>query len=145
MKNGFTLIEVIISTALISIILSLVIVLFFHFRVDFNHEILQNKNNYYMNEALMFIESQLNREMTNLEVIGNTIHLDLEDGKKKIIEKRNSNLIIRYGTKYGMTNRNNKIITDIKDFQVTENNNLLYVKIIMEEGWEKERCFVLNR
>lgn len=142
MKKGFTLIEVVVSLSLITILLSLLMLIFSYSSKNFKEEIFENRNTYYLNEALNYIEDQINKGKKNIMVRGNKIYLTYENANKKIIERRREKLIIRHR---GDPDTTNNILTGIKDFIITENKNIMYVKITMKDGRKKERCFVLRR
>jgi prepilin-type N-terminal cleavage/methylation domain-containing protein len=145
MKRGYTLIEVVVALSLISILLSTVILVFSRLRIEFSHKIDENRESYYFNEALMFIEDELGKGGIAVNIEHNSIHIVYDECDKKIIEQKDDELIVRYGTTYSMNKSYNKIACGILEFQVNERGNLIYVKINSKKGRSKERCFVLKR
>lgn len=145
MKRGYTLIEVVVALALTSILLSTIILVFSRLRIEFSNKIYENRESYYLNEALMFIEDELGKGASMVEIEDNSIQIVFDEWNKKIIEQKDDELIVRYGSVYSMNNSYNKIASGVLEFEVTNCGNLIYVKINSEKGRLKERCFVLKR
>lgn len=144
-KKGFTLIELIVAFALMSILTTMLLSLFYYINSPFNKKINYNRQYCCGMEALKYIEDKINNSCENKEVTNNSIGITSDDKVNKYtINKYGKKLIIRYDTIYKEGNRYNIILNDIKDFQVKEKNNIIYISIVFKGDKIVERCMVLN-
>ncbi|MBE6067890.1 MAG: prepilin-type N-terminal cleavage/methylation domain-containing protein [Clostridium lundense] len=139
-KRGFTLIELIISLALIGTISLIGIKSLVLNNKVYYLEVNKDLEEFYINEAFIFIEYKISKS-TSVEKTskyGRSM-IKLISGRQSFIELYGSTLIIAYDTEYP-TNYNN-IMYSIKGFDVEEKGNVIYIKIIDKYGDEYERCF----
>lgn len=139
-KKGFTLIELIISLALIGTISLIGIKSLVLNNKLYYLEVNKDLEEFYINEAFIFIEYKISKS-TSVEKTskyGRSM-IKLISGRQSFIELYGSTLIIAYDTEYP-TNYNN-IMYSIKGFDVEEKGNVIYIKIIDKYGDEYERCF----
>lgn len=139
-KRGFTLIELIISLALIGTISLIGIKSLVLNNKLYYLEVNKDLEEFYINEAFIFIEYKISKS-TSVEKTskyGRSM-IKLISGRQSFIELYGNTLIIAYDTEYP-TNYNN-IMYSIKGFDVEEKGNVIYIKIIDKYGDEYERCF----
>ncbi|WP_081957252.1 type II secretion system protein [Clostridium sp. HMP27] len=139
-KRGFTLIELIISLALIGTISLIGIKSLVLNSKLYYLEVNKDLEEFYINEAFIFIEYKISKS-TSVEKTskyGRSM-IKLISDRQSFIELYGSTLIIAYDTEYP-TNYNN-IMYSIKGFDVDEKGNVIYIKIIDKYGDEYERCF----
>ncbi|WP_186430002.1 prepilin-type N-terminal cleavage/methylation domain-containing protein [Clostridium sp. BSD9I1] len=139
-KRGFTLIELIISLALIGTISLIGIKSLVLNNKLYYLEVNKDLEEFYINEAFIFIEYKISKS-TSVEKTskyGRSM-IKLISNRQSFIELYGSTLIIAYDTEYP-TNYNN-IMYSIKGFDVDEKGNVIYIKIIDKYGDEYERCF----
>lgn len=139
-KRGFTLIELIISLALIGTISLIGIKSLVLNNKLYYLEVNKDLEEFYINEAFIFIEYKISKS-TSVEKTskyGRSM-IKLISDRQSFIELYGSTLIIAYDTEYP-TNYNN-IMYSIKGFDVDEKGNVIYIKIIDKYGDEYERCF----
>ena len=139
-KRGFTLIELIISLSLITTISLIEIKNLALNNKIYYMEVNRNLEEFYINEAFTFIDYKINTS-TSVErtsKYGRSM-IKLTSDRKSFIELYGSTLIIAYDTEYPMDYNN--IMYSIKEFNIEEKGNVLYIKIIDKYGEEYERCF----
>lgn len=143
-KKGFTIIEIMIVTALIAIITTSQVVVISRYMKLHRSEIKLSREGFYINEAFMIIEYQIN-SAKYIDVKNNAIVLRRSDdtGYDYIRKDRDSDIIISYGSIYSSTTNN--IIKQIKDFKIERINNVLYLFIETKEGNLYKRCFGIER
>lgn len=139
-KRGFTLIELMISLALIGTISLIGIKSLVLNNKVYYLEVNKDLEEFYINEAFIFIEYKISKS-TSVEKTskyGRSM-IKLISDRQSFIELYGSTLIIAYDTEYPI-NYNN-IMYSIKGFDVEEKGNVIYIKIIDKYGDEYERCF----
>lgn len=139
-KRGFTLIELIISLALIGTISLIGIKSLVLNNKVYYLEVNKDLEEFYINEAFIFIEYKISKS-TSVEKTskyGRSM-IKLISDRQSFIELYGGTLIIAYDTEYPI-NYNN-IMYSIKGFDVEEKGNVIYIKIIDKYGDEYERCF----
>lgn len=139
-KRGFTLIELIISLALIGTISLIGIKSLVLNNKLYYLEVNKDLEEFYINEAFIFIEYKISKStgVEKTSKYGRSM-IKLISDRQSFIELYGSTLIIAYDTEYP-TNYNN-IMYSIKGFDVDEKGNVIYIKIIDKYGDEYERCF----
>ncbi|KAJ51495.1 prepilin-type N-terminal cleavage/methylation domain-containing protein [Clostridium tetanomorphum] len=141
MKKGFTLIEVLMSISIISIVSLILFKNLVVYLTLYNKESNIAMEEFYVNEALIFIEQQIN-EANSVQVLGdannNELKINYED-KSNYIKIKNGKLVIAYFK--SDSGYINNIMLELEDFLVEKSGNLVFVKIITKHGKEYERCF----
>ncbi|MBI6873058.1 prepilin-type N-terminal cleavage/methylation domain-containing protein [Clostridium aciditolerans] len=143
-KKGFTLIELMIVTALIGIIASIQVIIISKYMRIHRQEINESREYFYVNEAFMIIENQINNAKY-AEISDNRITIKRYDGKgcDYIRKDRDSDIIISYGAVYSPTTNN--IFKNAKEFIVEEKGRVLYITIETRKGKVYKRCLGLER
>lgn len=143
-KKGFTLIELLISISIVGIIISSQVLVFCKYMKIQKREIIQSREIFYMDQALMIIENQVN-SAKYINVQDNMIRLKSYDrsGYDYIRKDRDNDIIISYDSMY--SSHTNNILKDIKDFKVEQDNQLVYISIETKEGNVYKRCLGLER
>ncbi|WP_125152242.1 prepilin-type N-terminal cleavage/methylation domain-containing protein [Clostridium rectalis] len=140
MKKGFTLVEMIISISLMLSIYTMgfkVMTQYLHYyKKEQNYAV----NEFYANEAFIFIEEQIHRA-DNVELLNNMGKSELKlckNGMENYIKLKGKKLILTYGN--SDTGYHNNILVNIKGLNMYKKGNVLYLAIITEMGSEYERC-----
>lgn len=143
-KKGFTLIELLIAASIVGIIISSQILILFKYMKIHRQEINQSRESFYVNEALMIIENQINTAKY-VTVEDNMIKLKSYDRVSYDYIKidRDPDIVISYDSKY--SSHTNNILKDIKDFKVQQSNQLIYISIETKKGNVYKRCLGLER
>lgn len=143
-KKGFTLIELMIVTALIGIISSIQVIIISKYMKIHRQEIKESREYFYVNEAFMIIESQINNARYT-EISDNRITIKRYDDKgcDYIRKDRDSDIIISYGAVYSPTTNN--ILKNVKEFIVEEKGRVVYITIETRKGKVYKRCLGLER
>lgn len=145
MKKGFTLIELIISIGIVSIIFiavgkNLVLQL-----SNYKDSISNHKEELYIEQAFLFIEGKI-KEGDNIKVLktsnSDEIEITTRD-RSDYIKLYKDKIIISYGKSSYATINN--ILIGVKGFVVTEVENTIYIKIILSDRKEYERCFGIKK
>ncbi|GAA0723832.1 hypothetical protein GCM10008905_16930 [Clostridium malenominatum] len=145
MKKGFTLIELIISIGIVSIIFitvgkNLVLQL-----SNYKYSISNHKEELYIDQAFLFIEGKI-KEGDNIKVLktsnSDEIEITTRD-RSDYIKLYKDKIIISYGKSSYATINN--ILIGVKGFVVTEVENTIYIKIILSDRKEYERCFGIRK
>lgn len=138
MKKGFTLIELIISLSLMLIVASAELTTMEKYMNIYKKTYSLNKEFIYVNEALFFIENEID-ESQYVRIEDNRIILGRKNiSREDCIElNNNKNIVIRYGN----SNNNNNVVKGVKDFFIEKYGNVIYITIVGEKGKRYERCF----
>lgn len=145
MKKGFTLIELILVIALISIIVSMEFDIFFYSNKNYKKDVKEDKYYFYSTEALMFIQSEINENTDYVQVAANKINIYKIDGKKNVIAfKDTENKIGIYYYENGKSKGNNNIVSGIKDFTADQKDSVAFIAITTINGKKLERCFKIR-
>lgn len=139
MKKGTTLIEVLVSIALLLILVSYLSIFF----------VMENKNYIEFNknhreelstkEAVDFIKNELDIRMENLDIQENTIVIRGREFKKKTIKKQQDALVIiteNLQDSKGV----NVILKKVSNFLVDRKGDNIKVTLKLEGGNEYTRC-----
>lgn len=143
MKKGFTIIELIISIGIISIIFistgkNLILQL-----NSYKDTISSYKEELYIDQAFLFIEGKI-KEGDNIRVLrtSNSDEIEITSrGRSDYIRLNRDKIIISYGSNSTINN----IMIGVKGFVVTEVENTIYIKIILNDRKEYERCFGIKK
>jgi prepilin-type N-terminal cleavage/methylation domain-containing protein len=143
-KKGFTLIELLISMFIVGIISSLLVLMLCRWIKIQKCEMIQSREEFYMNQAQMIIENQINIAKY-VDVANNMLRLKSYDrpGYDYIRKNKDNDIIISYDSMDSL--HKNYILKDIKEFKVEQNNQLVYMYIQTKEGNVYKRCFGLER
>ena len=141
-NKGFSLIEMLLSTALIGIILSMIIPMFFKVYRLYNRTIINNRSYLCAQEALMFIENEINQSSINNDFTDNMV-IKLDVGRKKIYKETSGDNRVSIVLKEN-SDAPRKILDNISDFQVARKNNVIYLCITTMDGKKFERCLALK-
>lgn len=140
-KKGFTLIELLLAALIACLIISSQVLIICKYLKIHRQEIIQSRESFYVNEAFMIIEHEVNSaKYTSVE--NNKIKLKSynRSGYDYIRIDMDQDIIISYD--YSHTNN---ILKNIKDFKVEQDNQLLYIFIETKEGNIYKRCLGLER
>lgn len=140
-KKGFTIIELLLAASIAGIIVSSQILILCKYMKIHRQEIIQSRESFYVNEAFMIIEHEVN-SAKYASVENNSIKLKSysRSGYDYIRIDTDSDIIISYD--YSHTNN---ILKNIKSFKVQQDNQLLYILIETKEGNIYKRCLGLER
>lgn len=147
-SRGITLVELIVAIGLNSIIIAMILPAFLKFNFLYNKLIINSTNYSSANEAILFIEDEINQNTLNTLVKNNKIIIEKLDGTKKEIyftekEKDLGNIVVTY-YKSTYSSATNNILRNISGFNFTIKENLLYISIITLDGKNFERCLSLK-
>lgn len=144
MRKGFTLIEVLISAALIGIIIAYEISIFGKFVIVNKKSTNQQEVERYVQEAFDFIKDQV-ENCIYLRTEGDCIIVGvLEDKTEGVVENRielksGNSLVIRSGKS---TEKSPPVISDyIQDFNVFVHGKVMYISITDTNGKKYEECY----
>lgn len=147
-KKGVTLIEIVITMALLFLMLGMVDSMLISNLKGYKNSVVQNKGFNYLNEAIAIIEKEVNQDASAVKTEGNIIKINYSDGiTLNHIKCINSNLYIIYGTKYSIPKDNSYksiIIDDVKDFVAIKSGKNLYIKMLWYNGQSIERCLAIE-
>jgi prepilin-type N-terminal cleavage/methylation domain-containing protein len=143
-NKGFTLIEIMISMALISIIVYSQIIIISRYMKIHRIEVSESRESFYVDEAFMIIEYEINTAKY-VEIKDNKIILKRYEGTSYdyIRTDKDSDIIISYGALYSSSSNN--ILKSVKSFKVEENDNTAYILIETQKGNLYKRCLALER
>lgn len=143
MKKGFTLIETLISAALIGTIIAYEAMIFGKYIIIHKKIINQQETERYVEEAFGFIENEL-ENCSNIRITENTLILvSSEDANEESIKlKVENSLVIEY--LYNSGKYYNVIANYIKDFGVFIHGKVLYLSLTDTNGKKYERCYGLK-
>lgn len=140
MKRGFTLIEILISMALLSLLLASEFKIMEKYLIIYNQESKQSRMEFYSDEAIEFIDEQIN-ECKSISCDNNKIKFNYGDPLNNNWIKLNpvaGYLAIYYDNEFSSTN--NVILRGVSDFRVDTVNKVIYINIILSNNHEVKRC-----
>ncbi|KOA20956.1 hypothetical protein CLHOM_05440 [Clostridium homopropionicum DSM 5847] len=147
MKKGFTLMELIISLAIVFMVILIEIKIFSQEVYTFKEFIKSNRNEVYSREALRFIEGEIN-DFNNktIKVYDDKILFEKINGDKNTLKlykmtNGNNKIVISYYKALTSKITTNTVVDDIKDLNISYNANLVYLSIFTLNGEKYERCF----
>jgi len=147
LKKGFTLIELIISLAIIFMVILIEIKIFSQEVYTFKEFIKLNRNEIYSREALRFIEGEVNDSNNKfIKVYNDKIIFEKNNGDKNTLKLNkqtngNNKIVISYYKALTSKITTNTIVDDIKDLNINCEINLVYLSIYTLNGEKYERCF----
>lgn len=143
MKKGFTLIEVIISIALITFLLCWQLPIAIKYLKAFNISINESKDSFYVNQAFDFIEMVAD-DAKAVSVKNNIIELVRKDGTGSdwIRLDPYGNVIISYHQCYYGTVNN--VIKDVGSFEALKSGKTILISISTKEGKKYNKCISIN-
>jgi prepilin-type N-terminal cleavage/methylation domain-containing protein len=137
-KKGFTLIEMIIVMAIVSIMIGAIGSILISYSKIYKNSVLQNRSFNYLNEAISLIEKEIKQEADKIETNDNVIKINcFKDSTVNYIKRVNSNIFLIHGS---IPSHKNIIIDEVKDFAAVRDNNMIYIKIVWKNGDTIERC-----
>jgi len=146
LKKGFTLIELIISLAIVFMIILIEIQIFSKEVYTFKDFIKSNRNEVYSKEALRFIEGEIN-DFNNktIKVYDDKILFEKYNGDKNTLKlykmtNGNNKIVISYYKALTSKITTNTVVDDIKDLNISYKANLMYLSIYTLNGEKYERC-----
>lgn len=143
-KKGFTLIELLVAASIVGIIVSSQILILCKYMKIHRYEIMQSRESFYVNQAFMIIEYQVNTAKY-VSVKNNIITLKSYErpAYDYIRMDKDPDIIISYNSMY--SSNTNNILKSIKDFKVQQEDQLLYISIETKDGNVYKRCLGLER
>lgn len=153
MKKGFTLIELVIALALASVILAISSRFIITSIKLYKSEAAYSRNMFYLNEAAMYIESQLQNDTKVVEVNNNRLIIHkYDDNRRGVIVQRRKEIFLNTFEKLVVLDYEdnidkgspNNIITKIRSFTCSKEGNLIYISIESKNGDKIERCIEVN-
>lgn len=148
MKKGFSLVELLIVISIISIFLVFESKIFLKNIYSYRKMVVDMQSEFYINEALMFIENEVKNNTQRITVHDNTIDLyrteqNCIDSIYFRIQNGKPSIVISY-TKSGWSLGVNNIINNIKDFKVQYRPYTVFVAITAFNEKKYERCFFVK-
>ena len=158
-KKGFTIIELVLFLFIAALLTSTTTQLFNIIVGKFKEEITLSKNDFYINEAFRYIETEVNRDTRKISAVNNSIILEKfkkqQSGNEDInyieldllsvdinrIELEGGDLVVRY---LGRSNTPNNILRNVSYFNATINGKVIIVNIRMGNGKCYEKCLSLR-
>ncbi|MDF2883931.1 MAG: hypothetical protein K0R54_4496 [Clostridiaceae bacterium] len=140
MKRGFTIIEILISMALLSMLLIAEFKVMEKYLVLYNEESKQSRSEFYSDEAVEFIDEQITQCKT-ISCDNNKIKFNYGDPLNNNWIKLNpvaGYLAIYYDSEFSSIN--NVILRGVSDFRVQTVNKVIYITIILSNNREVKRC-----
>lgn len=146
-KKGFTLIEVLVSMAIASILLSFQCIIFVkYFNVNSREtKYIRDKNYYY--ESFVIMENLIYDEMIEVNVQNNEINIICKNNENKRIRfaKTSEKILVDYYDRYGVIKTSNVLGTKIRNMEVNKKDNIIYISLINKEGEKVSRCFGVKK
>ncbi|OFI07579.1 hypothetical protein CLOACE_01830 [Clostridium acetireducens DSM 10703] len=144
MKKGITIIELLITIGISSMLLIMIMLIFSKTINNYSINMNYRKENFYINEAFIFIESKI-EFYQDVEIVNNKIKLIKKDNETSdwIRMTKNGNIIISYD-RCSSINSNN-IVKNIEEFKVSKKENIMYISIKSKKGILYERCFGIKK
>ena len=147
-KKGFTLIEVVIAMALVFLMIGAIDSILISHLKNFKDSVLQNKGFNYLNEAILFLEKEVNYEANYVKTEENIIKINYSDGNTvNYIKCINGKLCILYGSVYSVPKESSYksiIIDDVKDFVAIRSGKILYIKLTWKNDNTIQRCLAIE-
>jgi len=146
--KGIMLLEFIISAGMVTIIISILIPVFLRFNYLYNRAIVNDRNYFYAQEALIFIKGEISKSSLKCEVENKKIKISKLDGTKQYIYFVNKgaglgDIVVNYYSNESSSAVNN-ILRNVKEFIFVQKNNVLYIYVVTSDGKKFERCIALN-
>ena len=143
MKKGFMLLELIIAFALIGALVCTEITAVTKYMKIYNEDIGHSRDSFYVNEAFDFLEYIVD-EALYVEVNNNIIKLERYDGTGFDWIRRDTqgDILISYGSCYSSISNN--IIKNVKSFEVSEVERVLFIRIITKKEKVYNKCIYLD-
>ncbi len=147
-SKGIMLLDLIISMGMATIIISIVIPIFLRFNYLYNRTVVNDRNYFYAQEALLFIKGEISKSSLKCEAENNKIKISKLDGTKQYIYFVNTgaglgDIVVNYYSN-GSSSTVNNILRNVKEFKFMQKNNVIYIYIITSDGKKFERCLALN-
>lgn len=144
MKKGFTLLEVLVATAIGAILLSLECYIFVNSVSEYNKTIIGLRDEAYCDEGLIIIKNLIYENMLEVNSKNNEIDITTADNQLKRIHliKNSGKVMVDYYNIYGYEYKaSNVVMVNISNMTVTENGNSLYISLVDNEGESVSECF----
>lgn len=144
--KGYFLVEIVVAISIFSIIMLAVIHNFMNAVTEFKKGLDAGKEDFYVNEVIRYIEVELFENTKRVEVSANTIivqkidHENLDNNTIHYIQLSGDKLIIKR-SKYGnIIGTPNNIISNVEEFKVDQEKNLIFIALKLKGGNLVERC-----
>lgn len=151
MKKGFTLIELVVTIAIVSMLICLELTIFSTFILSYKRNIKGDRENFYIRDGLSFIECKAaNNE--NISILNNN---KMQIKKVEFISNRairytygvylntRGEIIVNYNED-GIDLGTNVITDSVKVFKIEIYNKILYIHIVSNGGAVFEKCIGIN-
>jgi prepilin-type N-terminal cleavage/methylation domain-containing protein len=147
-KKGFTLIELVIAMALVFLMVGAIDSILISHLKNYKNSVLQNKGFNYLNEAILFLEKEVNHEANYVKTEENIIKINYLDGNTvNYIKCINGKLYILYGSVYSApidSSYKSIIIDDVKDFVAIRSGKIIYIKLTWKNDNTIQRCLAIE-
>lgn len=92
-------------------------------------------------EALSYMDSHLNFSGERYYIKDSRLYTEFNDGKlKNYFYLSNSDLRVAYSNDYGSSYTSQPLLYDVKEFNLSKNNKVIFVEIITLEGIKMKRA-----
>jgi len=134
------LIEVAIAIAIMSILMTALMFVVSYFLREFKNTASGNREDFYINEAFRFIESEVHSDNKEVKFQTNAIELrKYSIDRIDYIRQIEGNLIIEYTTA-GKSTAKNVFLKDISNFSIDICERLVIVNIVSSKGEVYSKC-----
>lgn len=142
--SGFSLIEIVNAVSIVCILMASVLAAYISFSRDYRKEVLVNREEFYAEEAMRFLENEISKGNQNVNVASNVVELTRTmTGNAGVevdyIKKDGSNLVI-VCTKGGYYQATNVFLRNITDFKAVRDNGVIVIEIINNKGNRYRKC-----
>ncbi|MDD3225468.1 MAG: type II secretion system protein [Clostridium sp.] len=147
MRKGFTLIELVVSMAIASILLSFECAIFVKCIGYYNKNIIAIRDASYCKEAMLIVNHIMNSNPKEISLKDNGIYVKESDGSIKIIKENpiSSKLVVDYYDVYGNFKTTNIVSNNIKNMETFQKGNFICVNLIDSEGKSIRKCFGIKK
>ncbi|NLP29096.1 MAG: prepilin-type N-terminal cleavage/methylation domain-containing protein [Clostridia bacterium] len=139
-RKGFTLLEVTTAISIMSILMLAIFSLFTFFVREFKNAAAENREDFYINEGLRFIENEICSGNKEVKFREDLIEIRrTSDERMDFIRESQGNLIIEY-TLAGRSHGTNVFLKNISDFSIDIYEQLVIVNIVNSKGEVHRKC-----
>jgi len=139
-NKGFTLVEVTTAIAIMSILMTVILLVVAYFIKEFKTAATENREAFYINEALRFIENEILSGNKEVKLQENVIELRrFSEDRIDYIRQSENNLVIEYSIA-GRIVTVNVFLKNILDFNIEKYGRLVIVNIVSSKGEVHSKC-----